>query len=297
MTVIETDPPPLFNPFARRAHRDRAAAGFHRAAFLKQQVAEDLAERLSAIRRPFTRVLEVGSGFGIQGSEPTEFWPLNPDLWISADPSPAMLSHASGMRVAMEEDQLPFAPHSFDLVLGMLIGHHTHDLPGMLAQMRRVLVPDGLLLLSFFGGETLHELRSAALMLAEAGYDMRPLTAPMVDIRDGGALLQRAGFALPVADSYRLTVTYPDLWTLARDLRQMGETNCLTRRFNGLTGKTYWQALDTAYRSRFGDAEGRIPATFDILTLTGWAPAAHQPQPLKRGSATHSLQTVLGGGE
>ena len=200
-----------------------------------------------------------------------------------------------GTKLVADEECLPFGPGSFELVVANLSLHWTNDLPGTLIQVRQCLKPDGLFLGAMFGGETLHELRTA-LMQAEIELEggASPRLSPLADLRDAGALLQRAGFALPVADVDRITVSYPHAFKLMKDLRGMGETNAIhTRRRNMTRRATLFRAAEI-YQEMFGDRDGRIPATFDVLTLTGWAPDASQQQPLRPGSAQGRLADALG---
>ncbi len=205
-----------------------------------------------------------------------------------------MLARAPAPRVAADPELVPFGDVSFDLIMSTLVLHWVADLPGALVQLRRALKPDGLLLAAMFGGSTLVELRTAVFEaeLAEEG-GVSPRVSPAIELGDAAALLQRAGFALPVADSETITVTYPNMPALLRDLRGMGETNALAaRRRGGLRRATLARAA-LIYAERFGDAAGRIPASFEILFLCGWAPHPSQPQPLPRGSATARLADAL----
>jgi SAM-dependent methyltransferase len=198
-------------------------------------------------------------------------------------------------RLAADEECLPFADHSFDLVLSCLALHRVNDLPGILVQIRRVLRPDGLFLGCFFGGGTLGEMRAAwteAEISEEGGAS--PRIAPFVDIRDAGMLLQRAGFALPVVDSDTLTVCYENAFDLMHDLRGMGETNILQGRRAGFTRRATMMRMADHYQDMFAQEDGRIPASFEIITLTAWAPDPSQPKPLEPGSATSSLADAIG---
>jgi SAM-dependent methyltransferase len=284
-----TGPIRVFDPRAVRAHRRRAARLDPAGRFLRREVRARLADRLGDVRRRFGRVLDLGSGEGGLA----EF--LDPAaLVVSLDPA-AGLAGTAALAVVGEEECLPFASGSFDLAVSTLGLHWTNDLPGALAQIRRALRPDGLLLAALFGGETLGELRQA-LALAEleltGGAGAR--VSPFADLRDAAGLLQRAGFALPVADCDRLTLTYPDLFALVADLRALGETSALADRPRGMCRRALFLRAAALYRDRFGMADGRIPATFEIFNLTAWAPAASQPKPLARGSATTRLASALG---
>jgi NADH dehydrogenase [ubiquinone] 1 alpha subcomplex assembly factor 5 len=197
--------------------------------------------------------------------------------------------------VAADEEALPFKEQCFDAVLSSLALHWVNDLPGALAQIRSSLKPDGLFLASLFGTGTLAELRTALMEaeLAETG-GASPRVSPFADLRDAAGLLQRAGFALPVADLDTVTVTYGDFFALLRDLRGMGEANALIDRLKLPTRRTVFARAAAIYQERFANAEGRLPATFQVLFLTGWAPHESQQQPARRGSGKASLKDVLG---
>jgi SAM-dependent methyltransferase len=286
----------LFDRRAWRAHRDRAArlaqAGGGAVDFLHAEVTDRLIDRLDVVNREFAVALDLGArGGGLGRALAGRRGTLRV---IAAEPATEFLARAPGLRVAADPELVPFRDASFDLVASTLALQWTADLPGALIQLRRVLKPDGLLLAAMFGGQTLVELRTALFEaeLAEEG-GVSPRVSPAIELADAAALLQRAGFALPVADSERLTVTYSDMLALMRDLRGMGETNALAaRRRNGLRRATLARAA-ALYAERFGDREGRIPASFDILFLCGWAPHPSQPQPLPRGSATTRLADAL----
>lgn len=196
-----------------------------------------------------------------------------------------------------DPEALPVGAASVDLVLSVLSLHGVNDLPGTLVQIRRALRPDGLLLAAFFGGDTLNELRSC---LEQAEIEVRggvsPRVAPFADLRDIGGLLQRAGFALPVTDQDRVTVTYESAFALMRDLRAMGETNALAARERRFTPRSVFLRAAELYQQRHA-VDGRIPATFDINYLTGWAPHDSQQQPLRPGTAQTRLAEALGSTE
>ncbi|MGE3928774.1 MAG: methyltransferase domain-containing protein [Hyphomonadaceae bacterium] len=284
---MATAPQAPFDARLLRLRKRRAAQGFAEAAFLHQRAAEDLAERLEAIPRRFERALVLGAPnlFRAALSKRPELGTRIGDL-SEAD--------VAGEGVEVDFERLPFAPGAFDLIVSPLVLHWVNDLPGALIQLRTALKPDGLLLASLFGGETLNELR---LALLEAESEVRGgaalRVAPFADLRDLGALLQRAGFALPAADRDVVTVRYGEPLRLLSDLRAMGETAALAERAPPLTRTVLMRALEI-YRRRFGDADGRVRATFEILTATGWAPHASQQQPLKPGSARERLADALG---
>jgi SAM-dependent methyltransferase len=285
----------LFDRRAWRLHRDRAARQALAAGavdFLHAEIAERLIDRLDLVNREFALALDLGArdgglGRALAGRAGTV-------RVVAAEPAAAFLARAPGSRVAADPELVPFRDASFDLVASNLALHWVADLPGALVQLRRVLKPDGLLLAAMLGGRTLVELRTALFEaeLAEEG-GVSPRVSPTAELGDAAALLQRAGFALPVADSETLTVSYPDLLALLRDLRGMGETNALAARRRGFLRRATLARAAQLYAERFGDAEGRIPATFEVLFLYGWAPHSSQPQPLARGSATAWLADAL----
>lgn len=276
-------------PFEPRLVRQRKRrARLHEAAFLHERAAEDLAERLEAIPRPFGRALVLGGGGLFETAVRAR-----PEL--AARISEMIHADVALGDVVLDLEQLPFAAETFDLIVSPLALHSVNDLPGALIQLRLALKPDGLMLASLFGGETLHELR-LSLLEAESeivgGAAMR--VAPFADLQDIASLLQRAGYALPAADRDVVTVRYGEPMRLLADLRAMGETAALAERSpRGLSRRILTRASDI-YRERFGDADGRVRATFEVLTATGWAPHEGQQKPLKPGSAKTRLADALG---
>ncbi|MGA8402410.1 MAG: methyltransferase domain-containing protein [Stellaceae bacterium] len=275
----------LFDRRAWRLHRDRAArvpgGGTD---FLHIEVAERLVDRLDLVSRDFAAILDLGARDGalsrlLAGRK-------GASLVVTAEPSAWLLAGAPGPRVRADPELIPFRDASFDLVASCLALHWCADLPGALVQIRRALKPDGLLLAALFGGNTLVELRTA-LFEAELAEDggVSPRVSPTVELSDAAGLLQRAGFAMPVADSETIAVTYPDILALMRDLRGMGETNALAARRQFLSRATLGRA-GTIYAERFGTGDGRIKATFEVLFLTAWAPhpshATPRPGPRRR---------------
>jgi SAM-dependent methyltransferase len=209
-----------------------------------------------------------------------------------------MARRAGGLALAADEEFLPFAEASLDLVLSSLSLHWVNDLPGALLQARRALRPDGLFLAAMLGGETLKELRQAMLAAeAEVSGGASPRVSPFADVADAGALLQRAGFALPVVDSDRLTFSYADPFALMAELKGLGESNATAGRRRGLTGRRQLGRAAEIYLERFAGADGRVPATFQVLYLTAWAPAPTQQRPLRPGSAAERLADALGADE
>jgi SAM-dependent methyltransferase len=291
--LVET--PALFDRRAWRLHRDRAARltqGEGRADFLHAEIADRLRDRLDLVGREFPLVLDLGARDGALSRALAER--VGTVQVVAAEPSAAFLAGAPPSRLAGDPELLPFRDASFDLIASVLALHWTADLPGTLAQLRRALRPDGLLLAAMLGGQTLVELRTALFEaeLAEEG-GISPRVSPAIELGDAAALLQRAGLAMPVADSETITVSYPDALALMRDLRAMGETNALTARRRGMMRRATLARAAMIYAERFGDPDGRITATFEILFLCGWAPHPSQPKPLPRGSATHRLADAL----
>ena len=199
------------------------------------------------------------------------------------------------LRVAADEEALPFADGSLDLIVSALALQFVNDLPGALIQIRRALKPDGLFLAALIGGDSLTELREAfAQAESEIEGGVSPRVAPFADVRELGALLQRAGFALPVVDSDRLTVRYESVFALMRDLRRMGATNVLTERRRAPLRRATLQRMAEIYAQRFADPDGRVRATFEIVWLSGWVPHESQQKPLRPGSARQRLADALG---
>jgi SAM-dependent methyltransferase len=280
--------------FDRELHarrRARAAADYRDYSFLKRIAAEDLALRLSAINRRFDRVLDLGAHDGTLGKV------LKGDPLAAAKVGEivhADLSSAFGHMQA-DEEALPFQEQSFDLVVSALSLHWVNDLPGALIQIRRVLKPDGLFIATVLGGRTLTELRQSLLAAEEeirGGAANR--VSPMMDVIDAAGLLQRTQFAMPVADDDARTVRYAHPLNLLADLRGMGETAAFANRSAPpLTRGILMRAMDI-YAERFSDPDGRVRATFELVTLSGWAPGPDQPRAKRPGSATVRLADALG---
>ena len=251
--------------------RNRTRAQTAPVTFLHDAARDEIEDRLSLVNKSFPDAA-VATGM--------------PALWEGLLP---------GVRVVDDDDTLPFGEGTLDLIVHAMSLHWSNDPVGQLIQARRSLRPDGLFLAVFFGGETLHELRAS---LAQAESDLlgglSPRVAPMGEIRDLGGLLQRAGFALPVADSLRLTASYKTPLHLMRELRMMGEGNALTARLRHPTRHTLINRACEIYKNSFADSDGRVLATFELILLTGWAPDPDQPQPLRPGSATTRLADALG---
>jgi SAM-dependent methyltransferase len=283
----------VFDRRAVRAHRTRSATMPAGHDLLLREVGERLADRLDDVRRRFPLAVELGC----RGSTLSGLLAGRGGIerLVQTDLSLALVRPAPGLRLVADEENLPFAADTLDLVISLASLHWINDLPGTLVQIRRALKPDGLFLAAMFGGRTLVELRHA---LAEAEIEgeggLSPRVSPFADVRDVGNLLQRAGFALPVADAETIVVSYPDPLTLLHDLRGMGETNAALGRRRGFSRRATLIDAVRRYRAQFADAEGRIPATFQVIFLTGWAPHPSQPQPLRPGSAEVRLAAALG---
>ncbi|AXS42031.1 methyltransferase domain-containing protein [Breoghania sp. L-A4] len=290
-------------PFNRRLlalRRARALkANAEGADFLLALAAEDLAERLETLSRTFPLALDLGGHTGrisaaLASSGKVERV-IRADLFApDVSENSNETSDSSGPDLVADDESLPFANGSLDLVVSSLSLQWANDLPGALIQIRKALKPDGLFLGALIGGETLHELRDVLLMAeAELTGGASPRVAPFADTREIGGLLQRAGFALPVADQDRFTVRYDTLFDLMRDLRAMGATSVLRERGRAATRAMFLRAAEL-YAERHADPDGRIRATFQMLSLSGWAPHESQQKPLAPGSAKVRLADALG---
>ena len=275
--------------------RQRRARALGPETFLIDRVADELGERLAAVLRTFERAADLGTPTDAVRRVLAESGKVG--MIVSAS-SESARRDSSSLGVAADEEALPFADGSLDLVVSALALQFVNDLPGTLIQIRRALKPDGLLLAALIGGDTLTELREAfAAAESEIEGGVSPRVAPFADIRELGALLQRAGFALPVVDSDRLTVRYKTVFALMRDLRRMGATNVLVQRRRAPLKRATLQRMTEIYAERFADADGRLRATFEIAWLSGWVPHESQQKPLKPGSATQRLADALGAKE
>ncbi|MFZ2064610.1 MAG: methyltransferase domain-containing protein [Xanthobacteraceae bacterium] len=291
-----TGNPLIFDRVLVRARRRRAAQ-LGPATFLLDRVADDLAERLTAVLRRFELAADIGTpGEAVRaalarlGSVGTV---------VAADAVPEARAPGTGKNlVAADEEALPFRDASLDLAVSALALQFVNDLPGALIQIRRALKPDGLFLAALVGGETLTELRQAfAAAESDVEGGASPRVAPFADVRAIGDLLQRAGFALPVTDSDRYTLRYETPFALMAELRRMGATNALVARRRTPLRRATLLRMAEIYRERFADSDGRVRATFEIVWLSGWAPHPGQQQPLKPGSAQSRLADVLGSRE
>jgi SAM-dependent methyltransferase len=271
-----TAAPILFDRALLRMRQSRALR-VGPATFLLDRVAEDMEERLHAVLRDFADAA---------------------DIWtpgtVLRKPSRERFKSVTQISLELAQETLPFRPESLDLVVSGLAFQFVNDLPGVLAQIRRALKPDGLLLAAMIGGDTLIELRqSFASAEAECEGGVSPRVAPFADLRDVGSLLQRAGFALPVTDVDRIVARYDSAFALMQDLRRMGATNILLERRRMPTRRATMLRMAQIYGERFADADGRVRATFDVIWLSGWTPHESQQKPLKPGSAKASLAEAV----
>ena len=271
-----TAAPILFDRALLRMRQSRALR-VGPATFLLDRVAEDMEERLHAVLRDFADAA---------------------DIWtpgtVLRKPSRERFKSVTQISLELAQETLPFRPESLDLVVSGLAFQFVNDLPGVLAQIRRALKPDGLLLAAMIGGDTLTELRqSFASAEAECEGGVSPRVAPFADLRDVGSLLQRAGFALPVTDVDRIVARYDSAFALMQDLRRMGATNILLERRRTPTRRATMLRMAQIYGERFSDPDGRVRATFDVIWLSGWAPHESQQKPLKPGSAKASLAQAV----
>ena len=285
---------PLIFDRALLRQRRRRAAVLGPATFLLDRLADDLADRLAAVLRRFELAADLGTPGDAVRAAIARLGSIG--KIVAADTLPEVSRMAPV--VVADEEALPFGAEKLDLVVSALALQFVNDLPGTLVQIRRALKPDGLFLGALLGGDTLTELRqSFAVAESEIEGGVSPRVAPFADLRDLGALLQRAGFALPVTDVDRLTVRYETVFALMHDLRRMGATNnLLARRRTPLKRATLFRMAEI-YGERFADADGRLRATFEIVWLSGWAPHPDQQQPLRPGSAQARLADALGARE
>jgi NADH dehydrogenase [ubiquinone] 1 alpha subcomplex assembly factor 5 len=282
----------VFDRTLLRLRRDRAAMKIGDYDFLLRDVAARLCERLDLVRRTFPRVLDLGSHHGVLSGMLAAR--SGTETVFAADLSPRFAAASPALAVAADEEYLPFAANSFDAVVSNLSLHWVNDLPGALLQVRRALRPDGLFLAAVLGGESLRELRDS-LMTAELNVSggASPRVSPFIDLRDMGALMQRAGFALPVVDSDIISVDYSHPLKLMQDLRGMGASNAVRSRLKLPTRRQVILEAARIYQEKYGDARGRVPATFQVIYAIGWSPHDSQQQPLKPGSAVVRLADIL----
>lgn len=292
----QPDPSLIFDRALLRRRHERAAATISNHDFLFTNTAEGLLERLDDLRRSFAVVLDLGCHHGplgriLQARRPS-------CTLVSCDSSAAMLGLATGFKLIADEEYLPFRSESFDLILSNLNLHWVNDLPGSLLQIKYCLKPDGFFLASMIGGDSLYELRRC---LFESELELyggaSPRISPLITLRDAAGLLQRAGFALPVADIDTITLLYPDLFQLFADLRGCGHNNATLERRRSPTSRSFMLAVAQRYHDLYAEADGRLPVTCQIVYLSGWSPHEGQQKPLIPGSATQRLAQALRTGE
>jgi SAM-dependent methyltransferase len=281
--MSETVGPPKI--FDRVLQRGRLARAITKGApdFLMARAADDLRDRLLTVKREFPRSLDLGSP-GAHFAQAV----------VSSGRAPPLRASGCGGAVIIDEEAPPFAPNCFDLIVSGMALQWANDLPGVLAQARRMLAPDGLFIACLVGGASLIELRFA---LAQAEEEITggasPRVSPFVDVRDMGALLQRAGFALPVADVDSFTLRYESMLALMGDLRAMGAANVLVKRARKPLRRDIVARAAQIYAERFSDPDGRVRASFEIVWASGWAPHESQQKPAQRGSAMMSLEDAM----
>jgi len=293
--------PPLIFDRSLLLRRRQRALRLGPETFLLDRVAADIADRLAVVLRRFDLAADIGTPTAAVRAALARSGSIGAMIAVDAmhDGAPNLTGdHATTLRVVADEEALPFADGSLDLAVSGLALQAVNDLPGVLVQIRRALKPDGLFVAALFGGDTLTELRqSFAVAESERDGGVSPRVAPFPDVREMGALLQRAGFALPVTDADRVTVRYATPFGLLRDLRRMGAANPLVeRRRVPLRRATLMRAMEV-YGARFADPDGKVRASFDIIWLSGWSPHASQQQPLRPGSAKARLADALGSTE
>jgi SAM-dependent methyltransferase len=284
---VSSAPPEIFDRALRRLRRDRAQPGFAAHNFLHTAMHEGLLDRLDMVTRTFRQALDLGCADGaLTAALRARGLTVTP-----CDTGPRFAAAADG--ICCDEDRLPFAAESFDLIVSAGVLDTVNDLPGALVQCRRALRPDGLFLGAFLGAGSLSTLRRALLVAdAAVGAGTTARIHPQIDVRAAGDLLARAGFALPVADSETLAVRYGSVFRLIADLRGMAATNQLAGQRPPWPGRARLAALAGAFAAE-ADPDGRVRERFEMIFVTGWAPGPDQPQPAKRGSATASLAAAL----
>ena len=288
-----SDTSELFDRRLLRRRRERFAGEIAGHDFLLIHVAAEIAERIEAVMRDFPLALDLGAYRGALGMRVAALPRVG--LMLYAESATKLAALCPRPALVCDEDMLPFREQSLNLVVSGLALHRVNDLPGALIQIRRALAPDGLFMAAVLGSRALHELR-AALIEAEAEEEggASPHIAPFADIRDYGGLLQRAGFALPVADAELLTLTYPGPRELMAEIRVLGGGNVLSSRRKVPMARGTLARAEGIYRARHGTPDGKIVASFEIVYLAGWAPHANQQKPLKPGSAAQRLADALG---
>lgn len=287
-----TTPAQVFDTRLLAQRMKRHAKNRHAHDFLWRHGAAALQDRLLDIKRDFDHVVETSCGMA-DGAP----YVLTPEFLTQKNiASPEHVSLLTDIFPHHDEavEMMNFAPRSLDGFITLGEMQWINDVPGFLVQVQQALRPDGLFLGAFFGGDTLHELRD---VLAQAEMQLyggaSPRVSPFISLQDMAALMQRAQFALPVADHDRVTVTYGDFKALVKDMRMMGQNNAVTKRNKAWRSRRFWDLVEDLYHRHYGNADGRLVATVEMIYVLGWAPDASQPQPLKRGSATHDLADIL----
>lgn len=275
----------LFHNARTRKRRERAATGLA-GDFLLRHAAESLVESMQPLTYAFPTILELGASGHLA---PLLQQRTGTERVITCD-----IAATPAAQLVVNNELLPLAPESIDAAVSAGGLHFVNDLPGVLAQLRAALKPDGLFMATFPGPDTLRELRQVFAQIdAQQTGGITPRIAPFPDVRDAGGLLQRTGYALPVVDRELITVTYPDMFALMRELRLSGQVNMLHEQRSNFTPRRFFMAAAEHYAERFADAAGGIVATFELVTWTAWKPAANQQQPARRGSGQVSLKDVL----
>jgi len=283
----------IFDRALQRRRLARALAAGP-AEFLLDRAVDEILDRLAAVKRRFLAIADIGTPLPQLAARLANAETIVARL----APLPAVLGPPSLLRLVGDEEALPFKAQSFDLAVSALALHNVNDLPGALAQIRRCLRPDGLFLGCLLGGRSLEELRGAlAAAEIEIAGGTSPRVAPFADVRDMGGLLQRAGFALPVADVEPLSVRYANMFALLADLRAMGATNALVERLRRPARRRLFLRAAQIYAREHADPDGRVRATFELIFLSGWAPHESQQKPLRPGSAQMRLADALGAKE
>ncbi len=292
MPMISKEIPKIFDRKRLINHRARAATSFPAHDFLFREMAQGVVERLGYIKRGFPMALDLGSHNGLVAGILQNHGGI--ETLIQSELSEKLLCNAANIRLVADEELLPFAENSFDLVISVGSLHWVNDLAGSLIQIQRILKPDGLFLAVFFGGQTLKELR-ASFEKAEMQFSggVSPRISPFIDVQTGGSLLQRAGFSLPVVDSEILNVEYAHPLKLMKELRGMGEGNALHDSVKGFTPCSLMMLAVDNYLRDFSNEEGRINASFELITLTGWKPHESQQKSARRGSGQVPLGQVM----
>jgi len=282
----------LFDRKLLRERRARFAHEIEAREFLLSHVAREIAERVGLMLRPFPLALDLGAYHGLLGQRLAEVKSVK-DV-ICAESVLAFAALCPRPALVCDEDLLPLKDASFNLIVSGLALHRVNDLPGAIIQIRRALKPDGLFMAALLGARALVELRQALLEAeAETKGGASPRVSPFSDVRDYGALLQRAGFALPVADAETLTVVYPSPRELMREVRALGGGNVLLARSKAPLSRNTLARAEAIYRERHATKDGRVSAKFEIVYLSGWAPDPSQQKPLRPGSAAHRLADAL----